>query len=85
MYANQAVLLDIYYFLYCSMTSDPLAEVTNGTHHYFQWSHNFWLQGPRSTKGFNSTVDIQRFKALLLAAADRVSAARAEDRGSCSR
>ena len=68
MYANQAVLLDIKYFIYCSPCSGDGIGVSENRFKYFQWSHKFWLQGPRSTKSANITVDVDKFSLLLTSA-----------------
>jgi len=94
MYANQAVMLDIHFFLYCSTSLDSNASNSTIVNYgqdesnsefkdlsrmapiidlpysvqFFQWSHKFWLQGPRHTKLLNATIDIPRFTQLLTSA-----------------
>lgn len=79
MYANQAVMLDIHYFLYCPTlpSSEAMPDASPDSTHFSQWAHKFWLQGPRSTKAYNSTIDIRRFGQLLRAAKVRVAEAAA--------
>jgi hypothetical protein len=81
MYANQAVLLDIHPVIYCSPSEkhapqiatemavsdkdvDFILPIEEGFNSY-HWTRNFWLQGPRMTKGLNVTVDIDIFSKLL--------------------
>jgi len=79
MYANQAVMLDIHYFLYCPTlsSSEAMPDASPDSTHFSQWAHKFWLQGPRTTKAYNSTIDVRRFGQLLRAAAVRVTDAAA--------
>ena len=72
MYANQAVLLDINYFIYC--TPHPTYALGDGSDNlsddyiYAHWTRKFGDQGSRMTKGSNMSVDVDNFYELFLSA-----------------
>jgi len=57
-YVNQAAMLNMYSFVYCS-------EGAFSAVHYNHWTKNAWRQGPRLTKAANITVDLDIFDCLI--------------------
>lgn len=56
-YANQGVLLDIQVSIHCQSLSQQQQH-----RQHFHWTSQYWLQGPRSMKQSNITLDIDKFR-----------------------
>lgn len=96
MYANQAILLGVQPFVYCTPATSPLERDSISLHanasttrsksakeelQLAQWSRQLWLQGPRHYKSDNITVDISEYATLINQAVAHVRKSKSKNEG----